>query len=263
MSHEIPPELYCTKCLHVMYPPEHTPMKLDPCQHTVCEHCLLHYDLQFCPICSREIISFVRDEQTISDYKYIFDNKPKPNPNEVCNIIKYSTNLLNQNMYQCMTCQFHKDQFICPTCAQICHRGHVLVRFPKGFSSGCSCGYNQLKCACKCLSSDHRVPICTLSLKKLVTIQHAYSCKTCNLSVVCNACAEKCHRNHTLDDIGITEELCQCGLQKGLCPCRCYHPESVQNMTVISPTLPKNQQQTSSQSTDQTIVTYPTLEGII
>ena len=240
----IPREVYCPICTHIMYECEYAPMKLDPCGHIICENCILSWNFSQCPICYQNIITYRRDSDLPVKYKDIIENKSPLNEDEVCNFIKYSTNLVEQVRYKCITCQGddgNSNSYICETCAKICHKGHITLRFGKGLVSGCCCGQNHLLCACKCLSPNHRVPICTLSLKKALSMQHGYSCSTCNLSFVCNACAEKCHRGHALHDIGITDQVCQCGMGHGLAPCRCYHPESVENMTIVTPTIPQEE----------------------
>lgn len=235
---ELPREVFCVVCSNVMYSPEHTPMQIRPCGHVVCENCLRKLNLNYCPICSHEIMSYQADKKLFKRYKAILQNKPIPNPDDVCNYIKFSTNLIKQRMYQCMTCQSDNDQYLCENCARFCHNGHILLKYENVICSGCNCGQNHLRSACRCLCPDHNKLICTLSLKPVVQLQHCLSCKTCDLQYVCNACAEKCHRGHNLVDAGLCEQVCQCGLGKGLCECRCYSPESVANMVTILPTMP-------------------------
>ena len=184
-----------------------------------------------------KIIQFQRDDRSPMLYKDFIEIKPNFKKGDICNFIKFSTNLINQKTYQCMTCSFQSNQPICEKCAKTCHSGHVLIKCNKSLVSGCSCGQNMLKSSCKCLISDHKFPICSKSIKNSIVTQHGFSCKSCNLSFICNACAENCHRGHMLDDLGIVEQVCHCE-SGGLVSCRCYHPEDIKEMAVIKPTQP-------------------------
>ena len=68
----------------------------------------------------------------------------------------YSDNgkhMISGQFYQCQTCQnLPYDHAICPSCAHICHRGHVLTeRFGQYY---CDCGAHELTCECKIVPYD-------------------------------------------------------------------------------------------------------------
>ena len=235
---KIPSEMVCKICSKIMYIPENTPMVIEPCKHIICERCILSESVTTCPVCNKNIMSFMPDEELPKKYHEIYANKPKPDPDDVCNFAKYSTNLIKQPTYRCITCNTDESQPICEKCAKICHAGHHLIELPPSLVSGCACGQNLLKRSCKCLTPNHLLPLCTNALDQGAVVQHGYSCRSCDLSFICNACAEKCHKGHIIDDAGVAAHICHCGMHKGNVQCRCMHKEDASKLAKVAPTMP-------------------------
>ena len=70
-----------------------------------------------------------------------------------CTFVRTGRNMVEQNLYTCVTCHFRLNQCICESCAKVCHHGHDLRCIGKciGF---CDCGAGELGMRCKCMIGE-------------------------------------------------------------------------------------------------------------
>lgn len=116
-----------------------------------------------------------------------------------------------QHLYQCSTCSTNSVEFICKSCAENCHKGHVVVDcgIQKNF---CSCGMKNLKNKyhCKLIDFNNNLNIDFCSSKSVK--QRWFKCIDCQNddSGICQHCALTCHEDHNVIDLGVKEEKCSC-----------------------------------------------------
>ena len=101
---------------------------------------------------------------------------------------------------------------LCEACANVCHKDHEIIPHPSN-AAFCDCGYGCGLESCKCLNLLSVRSLCTRTRINKKINQRAYSCKTCNISYICNSCKENCHKFHDIFDNGLLVYLCQCSLK--------------------------------------------------
>ena len=144
-----------------------------------------------------------------------------------CTYDQYGSAARNQKWYECLSCWDEESGYgCCVVCAEECHLGHNLVSHESG-DFFCDCGANNHDVTFKESdeeesSIDNNV-VCTytITMKEYVD-QPFYRCHTCfteSNKGCCRACVENCHRGHDIEDSGIRNAFCDCGLE--CCAIRC------------------------------------------
>ncbi|EAX94887.1 hypothetical protein TVAG_370580 [Trichomonas vaginalis G3] len=218
----------------------HTHIKGEPQKkhQVICSNCLDFYKIK--SLSHIEIISsYEPDQETIDKIKRQSNSEENSGTNSKCNFAVNGITPVKQVYYQCLTCTQSKGLPICESCAKTCHKGHLLVVLQNGFLTGCACGQNMLHRPCKCLIDESSLP-CTNLISKERQVQHGYACFTCGLDFVCNSCAQICHRGHYLKEIEFSENVCKCGLNRGITTCKCNRCSIKIPNDTTTPTLPEN-----------------------
>ena len=130
-----------------------------------------------------------------------------------CTYDQYGSAHRNQKWYECLSCWDEGSGYgCCVVCAEECHSGHNLVSHESG-DFFCDCGANSHKVTPK-YSVD---AVCTYTTtKKEYVNQWFYRCHTCfteSTKGCCSACVENCHRGHNVEDSGMRNAFCDCGLE--------------------------------------------------
>lgn len=127
-----------------------------------------------------------------------------------------------QHLYQCSTCCMTTDKYyICKNCAEKCHKGHAITDcgLQRNF---CSCGMQGLPHKFKChllqYNNSGSLNSCSNVDDKEIK-QRWFHCISCNLYGsddvgICEKCAECCHKDHTIIDLGVKEKCCCCKRSK-------------------------------------------------
>lgn len=130
-------------------------------------------------------------------------------------------------VYHCEDCNLT----ICEGCAKTCHKGHNIVEDEIRNLFECECRKNHFKYK---RGKDH----CSIEFvgqSKLgdspACFQHFYKCNDCNKEsdgkLICQACKDICHKNHSVKDCGVMKGYCSCGaheLDNGVkCKCSYYN----------------------------------------
>ena len=130
-----------------------------------------------------------------------------------CTYDQYGSVFINQKWYECLSCWDEGSGYgCCVVCAEECHSGHNLVSHESG-DFFCDCGASSHK-----VTPNYRIDaICTYTTtKKKYVDQPLYQCHTCfteSNKGCCRACVENCHRGHDIEDSGIRNAFCDCGLE--------------------------------------------------
>jgi hypothetical protein len=135
----------------------------------------------------------------------------------VCTLAIGGHEYITQRWYECRTCNLVGKLGCCEACAKTCHRGHHVI--DKGVCNSCLCDCGSGECGhCMCQNSaPDWTKTCTLVRSgKCLCEQTSYVCIDCD-TVVCAACAKRCHRGHTKQP-GPSPCFCQCA---DLGTCRC------------------------------------------
>ena len=137
-----------------------------------------------------------------------------------CTYDQYGSAPRNQKWYECLSCWNEGSGYgCCVVCAEECHTGHNLVSHESG-NFFCDCGANSHKVTL--MESDEESftdndVVCTYTTtKKEYVDQPFYRCHTCfseSNKGCCSACVENCHRGHNVEDSGIRNAFCDCGLE--------------------------------------------------
>ncbi|KAK8897116.1 hypothetical protein M9Y10_015050 [Tritrichomonas musculus] len=126
-----------------------------------------------------------------------------------------------QHLYQCETCSKHNDLiFICKSCADKCHQNHQIIDcgIQKNF---CSCGMknfsNHFKC--KILDFNETEQCSVLSFFDEPAMQRWFKCISCGIYAtdedgVCEKCANLCHKDHMIIDVGVQKRQCKCMIRE-------------------------------------------------
>lgn len=245
MEVKIPNSVLCPICSLLMSQ-NRRPTVFFPCGHTICADC---FDEEVktrnvCPLCQTTIertavnlsvLEFVNwliesghqipesidpprsvtaGARTMED---VLNQKP---PNELCEFAQTGKEFLSKDVWSCRTCGLEfPHKCICSVCARNCHRGHDLVHNGLIASFYCDCptlyhmDSNKNNCRC-CPQSDE---MCTSLFTGDPQNQREYICNSCNVSKLCENCAEKCHANHDVKYVTDTPFLCQCS--SNTCKC--------------------------------------------
>ena len=143
-----------------------------------------------------------------------------------CTYDQYGSAARNQKWYECLSCWDEGSGYgCCVVCAEECHSGHKLVSH-KSRDFVCNCGGNKHKVALKKSKESFTVDnvVCTYTITKKKSVdQPFYRCHTCfsgSNKGCCSACVEFCHKGHNIEDSGIRNAFCNCGLLCCDIPCK-------------------------------------------
>ena len=110
--------------------------------------------------------------------------------------------------WRCKTCGVN---YICKNCIETCHKGHDVC-FHTRQSLICECAISYCKGTCKCCQNPDVCTKISLSHRR-GNRQRAWQCLTCGMSgnsYICNACKERCHKDHNVIEVGLMNFYCCC-----------------------------------------------------
>ena len=113
-----------------------------------------------------------------------------------------------QKAYYCKTCDLAGTNMLCEGCTKKCHAGHDVV-YRGVIEEFCDCRFMTTLCSLQ--------KACTLKYSGPNHIPHQiFICETCgtdsiNGEMMCQYCANTCHKNHKVRNVGWTEQgYCDC-----------------------------------------------------
>lgn len=131
-------------------------------------------------------------------------HKPKkpplpPIPTKIdayCTFAITGSTYAEQKWYHCRTCGLTGNNGVCEFCAKKCHAGHDVYFYEDADQFYCDCPDHG---NCHCMPKTEEDHQCTFEMTHgKVLAQPMYTCLDCDIENICQNCAIKFHKDHTV-----------------------------------------------------------------